>query len=115
MGLKLDEEKTVKWSWIGNRSPLMGNKEEAEWVLERLTRTLQRELEEMRKEEEESRGDWAPGGKMDGKQPLQKDGNLVENEGGKEDGQERGGKSEEGPSIESSRTATQEREDEDEN
>lgn len=48
-------EETTKWSWVGNRSPLMGNKEEAEWVLERLTRTLQRELDAMRKEELEGK------------------------------------------------------------
>lgn len=36
----------------------MGNKEEAEWVLERLTTTLNRELEEMRREElEQDEGD----------------------------------------------------------
>jgi hypothetical protein len=35
----------------------MGNKEESEWVLERLTATLNRELEEMRKEELEEGGD----------------------------------------------------------
>jgi potassium channel subfamily K len=34
----------------------MGNKEEAEWVLERLITTLNRELEAMRKEELESEG-----------------------------------------------------------
>ena len=34
----------------------MGNKEESEWVLERLTATLNRELEEMRKEELEKEG-----------------------------------------------------------
>jgi len=32
----------------------MGNKEEAEWVLERLTTTLERELEQIRREELES-------------------------------------------------------------
>lgn len=46
----------VEWSWIGVRSPLMGGKDEAEWVLERLTKTLHRELEDMRREEEEMRG-----------------------------------------------------------
>jgi potassium channel subfamily K, other eukaryote len=35
----------------------MGNKEEAEWVLERLTTTLNRELEAMRREELEREGD----------------------------------------------------------
>jgi potassium channel subfamily K len=46
-----DGEAKTKWSWVGNRSPLMGNKEEAEWVLERLTKKLEEELEEIRKEE----------------------------------------------------------------
>lgn len=35
----------------------MGSKEEAEWVLERLTMTLNRELEAMRREELENEGD----------------------------------------------------------
>ena len=33
-----------QWSWLGNRSPLMGEVEEAEWVLERLSNTLEKEL-----------------------------------------------------------------------
>ena len=33
-----------KWSWLGSRSPLMGETEEAEWVLERLSETLEKEL-----------------------------------------------------------------------
>ena len=37
-----------KWSWLGARSPLMGETEEAEWVLERLTLTLERELKKQR-------------------------------------------------------------------
>jgi len=52
-----NEEGVTKWSWVGNRSPLMGNKEEAEWVLERLIKTLQRELDSMRKEELEKKGE----------------------------------------------------------
>lgn len=39
-----DHEETRQWSWLGNRSPLMGETEEAEWVLERLSMTLEREL-----------------------------------------------------------------------
>lgn len=35
----------------------MGNKEEAEWILERLTETLSRELEALRREELEREGD----------------------------------------------------------
>ncbi|PVH87650.1 voltage-gated potassium channel [Cadophora sp. DSE1049] len=46
----------LEWSWMGNRSPLMGGKEEAEWVLERLMRRLEGELEELRREEAEGRG-----------------------------------------------------------
>ncbi len=38
------EEMTRQWSWLGNRSPLMGETEEAEWVLERLSITLEKEL-----------------------------------------------------------------------
>ncbi len=33
-----------QWSWLGNRSPLMGEAEEAEWILERLSMTLEKEL-----------------------------------------------------------------------
>ncbi|KAK4454008.1 outward-rectifier potassium channel TOK1 [Podospora aff. communis PSN243] len=45
-----DEEKEhtlhhpESWSWVGSRSPLMGSKEEAEWILERLTKKLEEEL-----------------------------------------------------------------------
>ena len=40
-----DKDNSLKqWSWLGNRSPLMGETEEAEWVLERLSNTLEREL-----------------------------------------------------------------------
>ena len=38
------EQETRQWSWLGNRSPLMGETEEAEWVLEKLSMTLEREL-----------------------------------------------------------------------
>ncbi|KIW15199.1 hypothetical protein PV08_05244 [Exophiala spinifera] len=51
-----DKKKKVKWSWIGNRSPLMGDKEEAEWLLERLfeklEESLRRELDEREEEQE---------------------------------------------------------------
>lgn len=51
------EERIEKWSWVGERSPLMGGKEEAEWVLERLVRTLEWELEACRREDKESKGE----------------------------------------------------------
>ena len=44
------------WSWLGNRSPLMGETEEAEWVLERLSRTLERLLKDMHMKNKEDRG-----------------------------------------------------------
>ncbi|KAF1810942.1 voltage-gated potassium channel [Eremomyces bilateralis CBS 781.70] len=38
------EHERLKWSWLGTRSPLMGNKSEAEWILERMSRCLEREM-----------------------------------------------------------------------
>jgi potassium channel subfamily K len=50
-GLENDRtgEKIKKWSWIGNRSPLMGDQDEAEWVLEKLFARLEDELQRERK------------------------------------------------------------------
>ncbi|TVY82823.1 Outward-rectifier potassium channel TOK1 [Lachnellula suecica] len=44
-----------KWSWVGERSPLMGGKEEAEWVLERLVKNLEWALEGNRRANLEKR------------------------------------------------------------
>jgi len=52
-----DDDEKIKWSWVGNRSPLMGEREGAEWVLDRLTKTLEREREAIRREELEMKGD----------------------------------------------------------
>ncbi|EFX01171.1 potassium channel [Grosmannia clavigera kw1407] len=43
------------WSWVGSRSPLMSGQEEAEWVLDRLTRRLQAELRQV--ETQQTSGD----------------------------------------------------------
>ena len=44
-----DKEKGgAKWSWLGTRSPLMGEIEEAEWILERLSLSLEKKLKEQR-------------------------------------------------------------------
>lgn len=40
---KLEDEE-VTWSWVGNRSPLMGSQEESEWILERLVDRLRGSL-----------------------------------------------------------------------
>ncbi|MCJ1407421.1 Potassium channel [Ptychographa xylographoides] len=49
------ENKAVKednqWSWLGARSPLMGESEEAEWVLEKLSLTLEKELGKQREQQ----------------------------------------------------------------
>ena len=45
-----------EWSWLGNRSPLMGETEEAEWVLERLSATLARELKKQHEAREKDGG-----------------------------------------------------------
>ena len=43
-----DEEGGMRqWSWLGNRSPLMGSIVESEWVLERLAMTLEKEMKEL--------------------------------------------------------------------
>lgn len=57
-GVQKDEEHTqdvVKWSWIGNRSPLMGDQSEPEWLLERLFAKLEESLREQWKKGEEGR------------------------------------------------------------
>ncbi|KAF2709660.1 voltage-gated potassium channel [Pleomassaria siparia CBS 279.74] len=38
----------LTWSWLGIRSPLMGNKSEAQWLLERLSETLVAEMHKMK-------------------------------------------------------------------
>ena len=40
---KLEDQET-KWSWVGNRSPLMGSQEESEWILDRLVDRLRESL-----------------------------------------------------------------------
>lgn len=42
--LAKEKESIREWSWLGDRSPLMGDKDEAEWLLERLFAVLERDL-----------------------------------------------------------------------
>ncbi|KAI0553803.1 hypothetical protein F4679DRAFT_382795 [Xylaria curta] len=42
-GDKVDER--PKWSWVGHRSPLMDTREEAEWILDKLSQRLREELQ----------------------------------------------------------------------
>lgn len=39
-----NDGRILPWSWLGTRSPLMGEVEEAEWVLERLSARLEKQL-----------------------------------------------------------------------
>ncbi|KAL2008969.1 hypothetical protein VTN00DRAFT_7163 [Thermoascus crustaceus] len=56
-----EREKKARWSWIDHTSPLMGDKDEAEWLLEALAETLEKELKRLseeyraRQQEEESK------------------------------------------------------------
>jgi len=43
------------WSWLGTRSPLMGNKTEAQWIVERLSETIEREMKKMKLSDPEER------------------------------------------------------------
>jgi potassium channel subfamily K len=42
-----DDGAEVNWSWLGIRSPLMGNTNEPEWLLQRLTARLETEMRNM--------------------------------------------------------------------
>jgi potassium channel subfamily K len=44
-----DSDYLLDWSWLSNASPLMSEKSEAEWILDRLSAALERELNRQRK------------------------------------------------------------------
>ena len=50
------EGEIKQWSWLGNRSPLMGDKEEPQWVLERLSQTLENKLKRQREDKRREEG-----------------------------------------------------------
>jgi potassium channel subfamily K len=39
-----DSDHVTAWSWVGNRSPLMGSQEETEWILDRLLERLRESI-----------------------------------------------------------------------
>ena len=49
-----------RWSWLGNRSPLMGDKTESYWILEKLSATLEHELKKMRSRNPKERNQAPP-------------------------------------------------------
>ncbi|KAF2034373.1 hypothetical protein EK21DRAFT_107994 [Setomelanomma holmii] len=50
-----DDGGTVAWSWLGIRSPLMGNTNEPQWLLQRLSATLEKEMRNMSSPDPEKR------------------------------------------------------------
>lgn len=46
--IRFGGEQVYAWSWLGTRSPLMGSKSEAEWILERLSMVLECELKKLK-------------------------------------------------------------------
>lgn len=42
--IRNEDGEELKWSWVGNRSPLMGSQEESEWIADRLTNRLRESL-----------------------------------------------------------------------
>ena len=52
---KAEGKRNQTWSWVGTRSPLMGEIEEAEWILERLSVTLEMELRKQSKQRRRER------------------------------------------------------------
>lgn len=55
-----DEGENLKWSWLGIRSPLMGSKTEAQWLLQRLMATLEMEMMKLRSSDESLRREPPP-------------------------------------------------------
>jgi potassium channel subfamily K len=55
-----DDGDTVAWSWLGIRSPLMGNTNEPEWLLHRLTAKLEAEMRKMSSPDEKKRKEKPP-------------------------------------------------------
>lgn len=47
-------ESRLTWSWVGNRSPLMGGQEESEWILDKLMERLQESLWETKVDEDDA-------------------------------------------------------------
>jgi potassium channel subfamily K len=55
-----DDGDTAAWSWLGIRSPLMGNTNEPEWLLQRLAATLEAEMRKMSSPDAEKRKEKPP-------------------------------------------------------
>lgn len=65
---------SANWSWLSHKSPLMSSKSEAEWILDRLSAALERELDCQRRGHthippiglRNLKGSWKPGDEVGG-------------------------------------------------
>ncbi|KAF1841469.1 potassium channel-like protein [Cucurbitaria berberidis CBS 394.84] len=89
-----DDGDTVAWSWLGIRSPLMGNQSEAQWLLERLGATLEAEMRKMSSPDAKKRKEPPPISmaelKRKGKNQSSKEGNMLQKEVGSSEARRRG-------------------------
>jgi potassium channel subfamily K len=58
------DDENFNWSWVANRSPLIGDQEEAQWVLGKLTKVLDCELYAIRAEELQAERDGMESGEI---------------------------------------------------
>jgi potassium channel subfamily K len=77
-----DDGDSVTWSWLGIRSPLMGNTTESQWLLQRLSAKLEAEMRKMSSPNNEKRNEKPPVSMADlknrDKSKQSKDGNKLE-------------------------------------
>lgn len=77
-----DNGDSVTWSWLGIRSPLMGNTTESQWLLQRLSAKLEAEMRKMSSSNKEKRNEKPPISMADlknrKKSKQSKDGNKLE-------------------------------------
>jgi potassium channel subfamily K, other eukaryote len=69
-----DDGRTSKWSWIGVQSPLMADKEEAEWLLERFFERLEQSLVADVKSAQQKKAEGYTEGLHGDKEHLEQDG-----------------------------------------
>ncbi|KAJ9660957.1 hypothetical protein H2201_006685 [Coniosporium apollinis] len=101
-----DDGQPYAWSWLGTRSPLMGNKSEAEWILERLAATLEEELKKMRSQNASERKQKPPVSMDDlrqRKKPKEEQSSSGESSNGEKSNGEKSGHEEECRSRSSSK------------
>lgn len=91
-----DDDDTVGWSWLGIRSPLMGNQSEPEWLLQRLAATLEKEMRNMSSSNPDKRKQKPPISMAELRKrdnsDISVDGKMLQNTIGSAQARQRGGK-----------------------